>query len=261
MIRTICEDENNKKGVAPYFQQHIIGGLFFLMVLLSIIFLLYLVLSWMWDDNRLPLSRMVLEGDLNHVTVGDIQHAFNKLESIGTFMSQDIKVLQDIISSIPWVSHAAIRKQWPDTIKIFLIEHNVEAIWNEDVLLSTKGDFFNADITQLKGKLVRLHGPKGSSQEVLDIYYKITPFLKSLGLKIHSIGLDERRAWHLILDNGIRLELGKKSLSKRINRFLRLYTNLGTDTSQNISYVDLRYDTGAAIGWFSKQTSVEVSRR
>ncbi|MCZ8486712.1 hypothetical protein O9993_19755 [Vibrio lentus] len=51
------------------------------MVLLFIGFLFYTTPTWMWDDQRLPLSKIVLQGDLtSYVTAaGDVQHAFGEL--------------------------------------------------------------------------------------------------------------------------------------------------------------------------------------
>ena len=37
-------------------------------------------------------------------------------------------MLQHSVEAIPWVAHA-IRKQWPDTVKVFLTEHRPVAIW------------------------------------------------------------------------------------------------------------------------------------
>jgi cell division protein FtsQ len=64
--------------------------------------------------------------------------------------------------------------------------------------------------------------------------------------------LNDRRAWQIILDNGIRLELGKESMDERVERFLSLYLELGSQ-AQRVSYIDLRYDTGASVGWFPEQ--------
>ncbi|MCW1889783.1 FtsQ-type POTRA domain-containing protein [Vibrio chagasii] len=48
---------------------------------------------------------------------------FNMLledSSIGTFMSQTLVCCQDLgLEALPWVSVVSIRKQWPDTIKVF----------------------------------------------------------------------------------------------------------------------------------------------
>ncbi len=77
----------------------------------------------------------MLQGKLEYVKADDVQAAFSRIDHIGTFMSQDIDVLQQSVEALPWVAHAAIRKQWPDTVKVFLTEHQPEAIWNGNELL------------------------------------------------------------------------------------------------------------------------------
>lgn len=87
---------------------------------------------------------------------------------------------------------------------------------------------------------------------MIEKWRQITPLINSLGLTVTSLVLNERRAWQIILDNGIRLELGKDSLDERVERFISLYNELGSKANQ-VSYIDLRYDTGAAVGWFPEQ--------
>ncbi|GLT18536.1 cell division protein FtsQ [Vibrio zhanjiangensis] len=233
-------------------RKHVFGGLFLLLVLLLIYSILYSTLSWMWDDERIPLSNIVLEGKLKYVSSLDVQRAFSTLPHVGTFMSQDVKVLQDTVESIPWVAHASIRKQWPDTVKVFLTEYAAVAIWNGTELLNRQGDVFNGEIQKLTDDRVKLYGPTGSNQEVLEVWQELNPKFAALNLNISSLLLNDRRAWQIILDNGIRLELGKEYLNERVERFLSLYKNLGSD-SQRVSYIDLRYDTGASVGWFPGQ--------
>ena len=48
----------------------------------------------------------------------------------------------------------------------------------------------------------------GTNNEVLDTWKIVTPMFKELELSITSL-VNDRRAWQLILDNGVRLELGK----------------------------------------------------
>lgn len=245
-------NEGRRLTSTPLVKEHVVGGSFLLVVLLLIGSLLYSTISWMWDDQRLPLSKIVLQGDLHYVSALDVQRVFARLEHVGTFMSQDVDVLQNMAESIPWVSHASIRKQWPDTVKVFLTEHHAEAIWNGNALLNDYGQVFDGDIGKLEEERVKLYGPQGTSEEVLQVWRDISPRFEALNLTITSLVLNDRRAWQIILDNGIRLELGKESLEERIERFISLYKNLGSDT-QRVSYIDLRYDTGASIGWFPQQ--------
>ncbi|MGD8109812.1 cell division protein FtsQ/DivIB [Vibrio sp. TRT 21S02] len=251
MIQSVLNESRRLRNT-PLVKQHAVGGSFLLVVLLLVGSILYSTLSWMWDDQRLPLSKIVLQGNLEYVTALDVQRAFARLEHVGTFMSQDINVLQTTVQSIPWVAHASIRKQWPDTIKIFLTEYHAEAIWNGNSMLNEKGVVFDGDIGQLEGDRVKLYGPEGTSHNVMTVWRELIPKFGALNLKITSLVLNERRAWQIILDNGIRLELGKESLDERIERFVELYRKLGSDT-EKISYIDLRYDTGAAVGWFPKE--------
>lgn len=229
-----------------------IGAVFFAMVLLLIGSLLYSILSWMWDDQRLPLSKIVLQGELSHVSARDVQQAFADLDHIGTFMSQDIDVLQDSIEEIPWVSQASLRKQWPDTVKVYLTEHKIAAIWNGVAMLDTNGIVFNGDTARLHDEQVKLYGPEGTEQSVLETYLYSNDRLAPLGLSVTSLVLNDRRAWQIILDNGIRLELGKDSLKERLTRFVLLYNRLGEQAAK-VSYIDLRYDTGASVGWYREQ--------
>ncbi|EIJ0981708.1 cell division protein FtsQ/DivIB [Vibrio vulnificus] len=236
-------------------QKHqIIGAAFFTLVVVLIGSILYSTLSWMWDDQRLPLSKIILEGELQYVTANDVQHAFGSITHIGTFMSQDVSVLQESVEALPWVAHASIRKQWPDTVKVFITEHRAAAIWNGNALLNQDGMVFDGDVAQLNEERVKLYGPVATGVEVLKKYREMNPEFSKLGLSISSLVLNDRRAWQIILDNGIRLELGKESLDERVARFFSLYRQLGSKADK-VSYVDLRYDTGAAVGWFPEQES------
>ncbi|WED21428.1 cell division protein FtsQ/DivIB [Vibrio sp. JC009] len=255
---------NNAVGAGDFghikrvIEEHALGCAFLLLVLLSVGTLLYTTVSWMLDTERLPLSKIVLQGELEYISSGDVQHALGSLDNLGTFMSQDVNELQTAITGLPWVARASIRKQWPDIIKVYLVEHKASAIWNGNSLLNETGDVFDADVGQLKEERIKLYGPAGSEHKVLQTWRKVEPLFSQLGLSLTSVVLNDRRAWQMILDNGIRLELGKESLDERLDRFISLYNRLGNKAAK-VSYIDLRYDTGAAVGWFPEDDLAQES--
>jgi cell division protein FtsQ len=249
-LNTLQMDESRTyKSLA---KKHAAGLSFLLVILLLLTFLIHSVITWMWDEDRLPLSKLVLQGELNYVTAANVQSALSNLDHIGTFMSQDVDVIQQSVQSLPWVAQASIRKQWPDTIKVYLTEHTAEAVWNGQALLNPAGEIFVGDLGLLQDGTVKLYGPISTQAEVMTTWRHLMPTFAKLGLEITSLVLNERRAWQIILDNGMRLELGKGALDERIDRFVSLYNQLG-EKAQRVSYIDLRYDTGAAIGWFPEQ--------
>jgi len=70
--------------------------------------------------------------------------------------------------------------------------------------------------------------------------------------KLKAASMTARRSWQLVLDDDTRLELGRNEDMKRLKRFIQLWPTLQQQAqaeNKRIGYVDLRYDSGAAVGW------------
>ncbi|MBD1576879.1 MULTISPECIES: cell division protein FtsQ/DivIB [Vibrio] len=254
------EDFDNPPTPSTSTKDHFFGGVFLLLVVVSIIAVLYSTVSWMTDAERLPLSQVMVEGKLTHVKPSEVQQALSQIPHMGTFMTQDVDTLQAAVKTIPWVKQVSIRKQWPDLVKVYIVEYQAQAIWNGNSLLNDEGHVFNGTPADIEGNIVNLYGPDEESEKVLSVWKQSNKLLKPLGLNITSVVLNDRRAWQMILDNGIRLELGKDARDNRLHRFVQLYRRLG-DKADQVSYIDLRYDTGAAVGWISDDDSAQESNK
>ncbi|PSW18504.1 cell division protein FtsQ [Photobacterium sanctipauli] len=235
------------------------GGLaFFVFVIGFVAWLFSAAINWMTDANRLPLSQLVIQGELDYLSPDDVRDGILQLDRLGSFMTQDVDAIQHVLEAMPWVARAAVRKQWPDTLKVFLVEHEPAAFWNGQYLVNTEGAVFYAPREQAGKPLVGLAGPEGSSQQVLAALHEMQPRLQLAGFEIATLALNERRAWRVWLTNGIRLELGREARMERLNRFIGLYPEL-EQHGKAIEYVDLRYDTGAAVGWTDDPEQSEAS--
>ncbi|WP_413477981.1 cell division protein FtsQ/DivIB [Vibrio hibernica] len=259
-MNVIAEGFDNPSLKSTPTKDYFFGGAFLLLVVISIITAVYSTVSWMTDSQRLPLSRVMIEGKLTHVSPNEVQDVLSKVPNMGTFMTQDVNSLQAALKTLPWVKQVSVRKQWPDLIKAYIVEYKANAIWNSNALLNADGKVFNGNPADINSNIVNLYGPDGSSEKVLSVWETSNRLLKPLGRTITSVVLNERRAWQIILDNGIRLELGKDARENRLNRFIQLYRRLG-DKAEQVSYIDLRYDTGAAIGWISDDESSQESNK
>ncbi|PQJ90059.1 cell division protein FtsQ [Aliivibrio sifiae] len=247
MIKTVKMNTSfDKEGV----RKHLPGGLFLFLVVIISLWLVISTVSWMTDEDRLPLSHMIIQGQLKHITADDIREAIDSMDSIGTFMTQDVNKLQDALLSLPWIAQVSVRKQWPETIKVFVVENQPEATWNDRVIVNPEGVVFNAPMTDLMEPKPALFGPENSSKEVLDFWHQLQKQFAPLHTSVHSVALTDRLSWQVVLDSGIRLELGRDSREERIERFIALYKQL-EKKKNSIDYIDLRYDTGAAVGWKS----------
>ena len=83
---------------------------------------------------------------------------------------------------------------------------------------------------------------------VIDTLRKMQQTLSPTKIQIEELTLTPRRAWQIITLDGVRIELGRESKYERLARFVHLFHKIKA-TGRAIAYIDLRYDTGAAVGW------------
>ncbi|EOV8147695.1 cell division protein FtsQ [Cronobacter dublinensis] len=229
------------------------GIVFLLAVVLTVIFGGWMVLGWMEDAQRLPLSKLVVTGERHYTRNDDIRQSILALGAPGTFMTQDVNIIQNQIERLPWIKQASVRKQWPDELKIHLVEYVPIARWNDQHMIDTDGTAFSVPVDRAsKQNLPLLYGPEGSENEVLQGYRAMGQVLAKDKFTLKDAAMTARRSWQVTLSNDIKLNLGRDDTMKRLERFVELYPVLQQQAQtdgKRISYVDLRYDSGAAVGW------------
>jgi cell division protein FtsQ len=114
--------------------------------------------------------------------------------------------------------------------------------------LNTNGEVFDALAHAEHDTLPKLYGPEGAEMEVLTSYKQLDELLTINQFKLASLRLSPRHAWHAVLANGIQIELGREDKMARIQRFINVYPTL-KQSDKPVATVDLRYDTGFAVGW------------
>ncbi|MDT9587492.1 MAG: cell division protein FtsQ/DivIB [Candidatus Arsenophonus melophagi] len=240
---------NRSKSNSSY----LVGKIFFLIVLNSIMLSGWMLLNWIKDANRLPISKLVITGDRHYTHDDNIREAIIlALGMPSTFMAIDVNAIYNQIKTLPWIRQVTVRKQWPDKLKIHLVEFQPYAKWNDTLFLDIEGSVFSLpESLNMQSNFLMLYGPEGSQHEVLDMYHvmqqQLTPHNFNFSIKLVSMTVG--RAWQLVLTNDIRLNIGKQDIQERINRFIALYPLLQQVTDKHIEYIDLRYSSAAAVGW------------
>ncbi|WP_241623648.1 cell division protein FtsQ [Rosenbergiella epipactidis] len=230
------------------------GVVFLLMVVGTIVFGGIAVVNWMDDVSRLPLSKLVVTGEKRYTSNDDVRQAILSLGPPGTFMSQNVDIIQQQLERLPWIKQVSVRKQWPDELKIHLVEYVPVARWNEQHVVDASGVSFTLPFHQgtPKQDMPLLYGPEGSEKEVMAAFYQMATKLHTVHLTLKATAMTARHSWQLITSDGMRIELGRGEDDKRLQRFITLYPELVKQAqadNKTISYVDLRYDSGAAVGW------------
>lgn len=201
--------------------------------------------QWLQDEQRLPVQNIVFSGNLKMLDVPSLEKTIRARHS-GSFFAIDVNEVHRLVESEPWIYSASIRKRWPSSLYIHVIEQQAAARWNNDFLLNKYGDSFDGELAN--DSLPLLFGPGGSEKTALTGYQHMRALLRASGQRIDQLALSERFAWTLLLKNGVTLNLGRQEYIKRLQRFIDVYPLL-IEQKKAINYVDLRYDTGLAVGW------------
>ncbi|RUO26617.1 cell division protein DivIVA [Aliidiomarina minuta] len=224
------------------------GVLAFIVIMLGLIWSGLKVYQTLMDEQQVPLGAIVIQGDMQHSTSDDIRQALIAGE-VGSFFAADVETLRDRVEALPWIYSASVRKEWPGRLRIFVVEQIPMAIWNDQQVLNKQGQIFSAQVNELAVELPHLKGPDADVQEVIRQFERIGGMLALSPFSIQQLEVTERFSVSVRLNNGISLRLGREARLERVQRFMDLYSFLSTQDERAIDYVDLRYDTGVAVGW------------
>jgi cell division protein FtsQ len=206
-----------------------------------------LLKGWMASE-RWPLTRLVLEAEHERVFADQIRSAIADEVQAG-FFAIDLARVRAAVEAQPWVRSAEVRKVWPDTLEISLVEHRAFARWGSERLLSDRGMVFRVPGVELMEGLPQLDGPDARRREVVRHYNELGERLRGTGLSIAALRLSPRGSWSLRTSDGGEWELGRGDPLPRAERFVRALPAVLAARPGEIARADLRYANGFAIRW------------
>jgi len=215
------------------------------------LFLLAIVVAgWQLSDHLpeviMPIDNVQIEGRFVHLSQDDIRQQLRQVLA-GDYFTADIKSVRASLLSLPWIQDASIRRQWPSTIQIRVVEKQPVAYWSDDSLLSDRGELFEPANINREMQLPVIKGPEGLQHKVWEFLLVLHTELSGLGLDVEKLVLDERRSWSMLLSNGVEVQLGRNDTQKRMQRFIKVFSMQNAPNIDDIEYIDLRYPNGFAM--------------
>ena len=149
-----------------------LGLAFFLWVLIGLISIAWWLTNRLVEQENLPVNSVVISGEMPYTKRTDILSAMDNI-NLGNFFQVDVNEIQSQVSALPWVYSVAVRKQWPNEVKIYIVDQTPVALWNGDFLLNEFGKAFQADTRRLTQALPKFFGPEGSELLVVRKFHSI----------------------------------------------------------------------------------------
>jgi cell division protein FtsQ len=226
-----------------------------------------------WWGVRHPLfsvAAITVHGDVAHNSAATLRANVTP-RLAGNFFTVNLAAVRDAFEDVPWVRRAVVRREFPDRLRVELQEHRPVALWggeSEARMVNDFGEVFEANVGDVDAdELPRLAGPDGASREVLAMYQAIRPLFEPLDLNVGKLALSARGSWHLELDTGASVELGRgtaQEVTARAQRFVQTLTQVTSRYGRRpeaLLSADLRHGDGYALRLRGVVTTADPVKR
>ncbi len=225
-------------------------------VVLGILFFMgKLVLDHFRDPGRFPIRSVVVEGVYQH-TDQDLLRDRVMTQAERGFFNLDIAQIQKEVEGLQWVDKAYVRRVWPESISVHLEEHKAVARWGEAGLISDNFKLFfppklNASngtaVNSYLEQLPQLDSPERRHVALLKLLMETRPLFSKVEAPLTGISEDERRSVTLTLKNNVKVIIGHRLISERIERFADIFRSYVAPVYDDVVKVDMRYTNGFAM--------------
>jgi len=250
------EDKVRRVQAAKFRRSSIV----FFAVLLPIVVVMLLTLDYLYRPNSFALEELQFSGSFNRVRLEEVEKQTNEALQ-GNFFTVDLERIRSKVLTVPWVKAVNVRRKWPNSLVLHVSEHVPHMRWGEEGWVSRLGSIVLDDTLSIDANVPTLNG---DAQHVAELFAFAQLWQKQLAqhdLVLRHIDRSSSRAWVIrfsheslngqqsgLINNQVdaTLLLGSDDVQKRLDRFLRMYSQ-DTSLLQTSHLVDARYPNGLAI--------------
>ncbi|MCH9670308.1 MAG: FtsQ-type POTRA domain-containing protein [Gammaproteobacteria bacterium] len=194
-----------------------------------------------------PVGAVRVGGEMRNVTESELANAI-AAHIQGGFFDIDVEAVREATEAMAWVSHASVRRVWPDSLQLGIIEHQAAAVWRDGGLLNTQGLVFLAPVDSAPNDLPVLGGPSGTASLVLSRYRELVTALGPVLGRPNKLTLSEQDIWRAQFPGPIDLVFASGQWTE-LRAFSEIYDSLLKPFSADLTRIDLRYPNGFAVRW------------
>lgn len=195
-----------------------------------------------------PISHVRVAGELREITEVSLREAISPHLANG-FFRLDVTAVRESVLKLPWLKSVSVRRTWPGSLHIAVIEHEAEARWQDGGLVAVDGTLFRPPPESYPVGLPILWGMPGTHARMLEQYRALQLALGPMKRKIYRFTRTKRPIWEIELDTGLTIVAADKDPLSVVEQFARTAAAVLGERIDNMLNVDLRYANGFAVRW------------
>lgn len=188
----------------------------------------------------LAVDKIEIEGHV-HARPEDV-FAVLGLDGTRSLFSIDPVQSRAALATLPWVQSAQIRKSYPDTLHISIVEREPFAIWQTRDSLSVvqvNGDVIGGYSGNSLRHLPLLVG-EGAPEEAAAFMQTVAKF-EDIAADVRAFVRVGQRRWNLRLQNGLTIKLPEKGVEEALQRVVDLQRDHNV-LARDLASIDVRLE-------------------
>lgn len=240
----------------------IIGTVVLALSLLAVLF----AVDRLYDPDDFQIRQIEVRGRLEQVDPAQIKSVVER-HLKGNYFSLNLSEIEAPVAQLPGVFSASIRRRWPETLVVNVVEVRPVARWGEGHWLNSSGDLVARGTGEASGGtqgLPKLFGAPAHKHAIWQAFERWSAWFAVSGVGLDELRLDPRGLWHLQLSlrppalGSVRAIAKQQDADARIERLAAVLQQELIGELASMDTIDLRYPNGFAVGW--KTTSPEGRR-
>ena len=161
----------------------------------------------------------------------------------------DVDAIRDATLSLPWVKDTSVRRVWPASLHLAVVERKPVARWPRGGLIESTGEVFFPGSTSVFSRLPLLEGPPGTGALMLEKYRDLQIRMGPAGWEVTRLVLNRRGSWSAELNDQVVLILGQEPGDKAVQNFVDTFETVLASRAVELDQADLRYTNGFSVRW------------
>ena len=220
---------------------------------LSFIAVCLLLADQLFRPDLFTIDELKIKGTFHHLKPQQVEKVVSN-KARGNFFAINLHEIGREVEKLQWVQAVDIRREWPDTLLIDVIEHKPIMRWGMNEWVTTKGNVVDLGEGEFVQQPILLHGDEKDALLILKQVVRWSNILNTLDMVIKEASLSSTHAWKLKLykkqgDNQHTTELllGRQDVEQRFASFLEIYKSNFQFMDIGLQKVDARYPNGLAV--------------
>ncbi len=222
-------------------------------------------LDSLFTPGKFQIKQVMIIGQMQKVDAGSVTRQV-EASIHGNYFSANLDQIEDQLRQLPWVFDISLRRRWPETLIVEVVEILPVARWGKNQWINISGDIVAVQPSAEALQLPRLNGAKRDQNKLWKNFKTWQGKFAAVGLALESLDLDQRGNWIFTLqlnelaksrlasdqhsdDLTVSVIVDDKNSQRKLERFLSSLATSELENFHKMAGVDLRYPNGFAVQW------------